>query len=144
MSNEKSWKEIGATIGAAVDLASYAHSKFNAPSAEATPARSAPPAVVEVENGNPRWLVVGICTVVAALGVAMGIGALLSPSSVHPGVKPVCEFAPAAAQANAASAARVPLNPPCRIPFDDGLTPGERIGGTVAVTAIKAVIFSIL
>jgi hypothetical protein len=146
MSNEKSWKEIGATIGAAVDLASYAHAKLSdsKPVAEPEPVRQASTVDRTArDRADARVAVPFICAVIAVIGIA---AAFFFPKPVAQ-VRPVCQFASTPESASGASSASmavpasaVPLNPPCQIPYNDGLTTGEHIAGH----AVKLAIFSLL
>ncbi|MBK3780413.1 hypothetical protein G3A43_09235 [Paraburkholderia aspalathi] len=145
--SEKSWQEIGATVGAALDLASYAASKMGVgqPGQKPEPKPEVMQSAVPAEpEKSPSKLLVACCVLIAVVGIA---GLLLLPKSAEPPVAPVCQFAHVAQSPSGASgavaptpASAQPLNMPCRIPYHDPLTPGEHIAGSV----IKAVIFGLL
>lgn len=143
--SEKSWKEIGATVGAAIDLATYAASKVGV--AKTTPAVMAPePVKTPAGKDAPDeylWYRVIVFGLIAAIGIA---GIFFLPKAKP---LPQCQFAPAAQAAAPASGASGAtgtfspagaLNSPCLEPYVDDSTPAERIGGSI----VKAIIFTVL
>ena len=96
-STEKSWKEIGETIGAAVDLASYVHSKLSDSKPTKYSVRARTVQRPARERKDP-WYVLPLSTMFVVGVVALGIAAVLwLPKPTPAPMRRVCEFAPAAA-----------------------------------------------